>query len=167
MFFHCTSILLLSSLPAATKLGQGNKFTGVCLSTRGGGLVQILGGGCLTQILGGVSDPNFSGGEGVSAPNFRGGGSAPNFQGGVCSKFLGGGGVCSKFSGGGLLQILGGVSEFFFSFFFSIYFAPPKKFFWDAHPPPPPRDGQCAAGTHPTGMHSCWLFFFHTKRNQK
>ena len=24
-------------LPAATKLGQGNKFTGVCLSTRGGG----------------------------------------------------------------------------------------------------------------------------------
>ena len=25
--------------------------------------------------------------------------------------------------------------------------------------PSPPRDGQCAGGTHPTGMHSCFLLF--------
>ena len=77
-------------LPAATKLGQGNKFTGVCLSTEGGG------------------------------GTWPGPGGSPNF---------------------------------FFHFFFN-FFPPPKNSFGDA-PPPPPRDGQCAAGTHPTGMHSC------------
>ena len=60
-------------LPAATKLGQGNKFTGVCLSTRGGGRgrspiwggVRIFRGGCLkfsrgSEFFGGCL--NFSGG---------------------------------------------------------------------------------------------------------
>ena len=72
-------------------------------------------------------------------------------HGGV-SNFSGGGGWVSNFSGGGGSNLGGspifrGVSKFFFSQF------PPPKFFWDA----PPRDGQCAAGTHPTGMHSCFL----------
>ena len=59
-----------------------------------------------------------------------------------------------RFSGGGVWNFQG-VSKFFF-FFFSISF-PQKKSFWDAHTP---RDGQCTAGTHPTGMHSClWEYF--------
>ena len=68
-------------LPAATKLGQGNKFTGICLSTGGRGYLawswggseifrgglKFLGGGYLawsrggSEILGGVS-PIFRGG---------------------------------------------------------------------------------------------------------
>ena len=38
-------------LPAATKLGQGNKFTGVCLSTRGGGrgVPGLVPGGYLVR----------------------------------------------------------------------------------------------------------------------
>ena len=53
-----------ASLPAATKLGQGNKFTGVCLSTWGGVcLTQIFRGGCLLQIFLGGSVPNFRGGS--------------------------------------------------------------------------------------------------------
>ena len=48
-------------------------------------------------------------------------------------------------------EIFGGVSEIFFSFFFQFLF--PQKISSGMHPPP--RDGQCAAGTHPTGMHSC------------
>ena len=109
-------------LPAATKLGQGNKFTGVCLSTPGG-----------------VPDPNFRGG---ADPNFRGGGG-----GGVCCKFgggvpdsnFGGGGGCllQIFGGGGSAPIFGGGSEIFFSFFFNL-FTPQKQFFWDAHTPSPP-----------------------------
>ena len=43
--------------------------------------------------------------------------------------------------------------NFFFQFLF------PKRNPSGMHPlpcpPPAPRDGQCAAGTHPTGMHSC------------
>ena len=58
--------------------GQGNIFTGVCLST---------GGGCLLQIFGG--SPNFRGGV-----FFWGG----YFLGGFLQIFLGG---SSKFSGGG------------------------------------------------------------------
>ena len=49
-----------------------------------------------------------------------------------------GGGVRSKLSGG--------VFKFFFLFFFFNFFSP-KKFLRGY--------GQCAAGTHPTGMHSC------------
>ena len=55
--------------------GQGNIFTGVCLST---------GGGACSKC---------SGGRGGACSKFSGGG--------ACSKFLGRGGACSKFSGGG------------------------------------------------------------------
>ena len=93
-------------LPAATKLGQGNKFTGVCLST--GGVVVWSRGGL--QFFGG--SPIFRG----WSPIFRG---VSNFS-GVVSNFLG---VSNflwglQFFGGGLIQI-----------FF------PKNFFWDAPPP--------------------------------
>ena len=85
--------------------GQGNIFTGVCLSTGGGCACSKFSGGegCLLQIFGGEGGAcsKFSGG--VPAPNFRGV-PAPNFRGGACSKFSGG--VC-------LLQIFrGGVSNF-------------------------------------------------------
>ena len=69
---------------------------------------------------------------------------------GVCDSVHRGGGACSKFSGGGWSG------------------TPPS---WHAPPPgspplagttpprqagtPPPGYGQCSAGTHPTGMHSC------------
>ena len=108
-------------LPAATKLGQGNKFTGVCVSTRGGCLTQIFGGGCLTQIFGGGLTQIFGG----CLTQIFGGVSHPNFRGGVCSKFSGG--VSDpNFRGGCLTQILGGMSaqnfqggclKFFFFFF--------------------------------------------------
>ena len=55
-------------LPAATKLGQGNKFTGVCLST--GGVVVWSQGGL--QFFGG-------------SPIFRG---VSNFLGGINSNFF-------------------------------------------------------------------------------
>ena len=116
-----------------------------------------------------MSAPNFRGG--VSALNFLGGVwvrswgvSAPNFWGGVCSKFSGRGVSAPNFRGGCLLQIFRGVSEifwgglkFFFLFFFN-FFSPPKNpsgMHTHTHTHPPPRDGQCAAGTHPTGIHSC------------
>ena len=118
----------------------------ILVTGRGGGFVQNFGGASKfgvgrgegvskfwgdLQIFGGVS--KFAGGV---PPNFRGGG----FQIFGASLILGG------------LQIFGGSTKFFF-LFFSISF-PPKKSFW-VHQPPPPRDGQCAAGTHPTGMHCC------------
>ena len=70
-----------------------------------------------------------------------GGASAPNFGGGA----------------GGVSEIFGG-SEIFF-LFFSNFFPPqknPSGMHTHTHTPPPPPDGQCAAGTHPTGMHSCF-----------
>ena len=91
---------------------------------------------------------------------------------GVCQEFCsqgGGGGlvpggVVSNFSGGrGVSPIFQRVSNFsggspsFFFFFFSIFF--PQKKSSGMHQTPPPQDGQCAAGTHPTGMHSCYLNF--------
>ena len=146
-------------LPSATKLGQGNKFTGVCLST--------WVGGCLTQIFGGVSAPNFRGGvcskfsggvwpkfSGGSLLQICGGGSAPNFQGGVSDPNFRRGGVWPKFSGG---------VWNFFSFFFQFIFPPKKILLGCTHPPLRPRDGQCAAGTHPARMHPCYywsLFYF-------
>ena len=79
-------------------------------------------------------------------------GGSPIFRG--VSNFSGGRGV-SNFSGGkGGLQFFRGSPNFFF-LFFSISF-PQRNSFWDA-PTPPPGDGQCAAGTHPTGMHSCFI----------
>ena len=62
----------------------------------------------------------------------------------------------SEISGGvwnfrGGVKFWGGVWNFFF-FFFQFLF--PQKNPSGMHTPP--RDGQCAAGTHPTGMHSCW-----------
>ena len=89
--------------------------------------------------------------------------------GGVCSRV--GGCVCSQGGGawlGGLFR--GGVTPpkkfliFFFDFFLNFFL----NFFFDfffllslGTPPPPPCQkqtqayGQRAAGTHPTGMHSC------------
>ena len=115
-------------LPAATKLGQGNKFTRVCLSTRGGGACskfsgvggacsKFSGGGCLLQIFGGVPAPNSGG---CLLQIF--GGPAPNFRGGSCSKFSGG---------------------MFWNFFFFQFIYPPKKILLACtsppHPPPPPE----------------------------
>ena len=79
-------------------------------------------------------------------------GGSLEFLGGVW-KFWGVSGIfggCLEFLGGLFLQIFGGVF-FFFQFLF------PEKNSSGMHPPP--RDGQCAAGTHPTGMHSCSLKF--------
>ena len=97
-------------LPAATKLGQSNIFTSVCLST---------GGGCL--VWGGPIS------WGVS-----------NFSVGGCLQFLFGG--CLQFFGGSPIfwresPIFrgGGSPNFFFSNFFS------QNFFWDTPTPPPPR----------------------------
>ena len=78
-------------------------------------------------------------------------------HGGGCGS--GPGGVSEIFSGGseifgGGSEIFGGSPIFFFFFFFN-FFSPQKIFLGCT--PPPPRDGQCAAGTHPTGMHSCFL----------
>ena len=75
---------------------------------------------------------------GVSS-NFRG---APNFRGGV-SKFLGG----LQISGGppifrGVLQFFGGVVSNFLGGL-------------------QPEYGQRSAGTHPTGMHSCYFQYIH------
>ena len=131
------------SLPAATKLGQGNIFTSVCLSTRGGwwwpgpgGCLQFFEGGCL----------QFFGGRGIY-------GVSPIFcQGGV-----------SIFSGG-CLQFFGG-SPIFFLFFFN-FISPQKKVLLRYTNPPPP-DGQCAAGTHPTGMHSCFEKNTNSKRQTR
>ena len=53
-------------LPAATKLGQGNKFTGVCLST-GGGVPGLVPGGY--EICWQVGQ-KFGGGGGGGSPNF-------------------------------------------------------------------------------------------------
>ena len=117
--------MLILFLPAATKLGQGNKFTGVCLSTRGGGVCSKFSGGCLLQIFGG----------------------------GGLLQIFGGGCLLQIFVGGVSAQNFWGVSEIFFSFFFNL-FDPPQKNSSGMHPPPRPREGQCAAGTHPTGMHS-------------
>ena len=129
------------------KLGQGNKFTGVCLSTPGGGY--------LAWSRGGMTDPNFWGG--VSDPNFWGGGLPQIFWGGsVCSKFSGGEGVWPKFFGGVVSapnfwggvcsEIFGGVSaqnfrggwclKFFFLFFFSVYFPPKNSSGMHTLPPP-------------------------------
>ena len=76
-------------LPAATKLGQGNIFTGVCLSTGGG----------LPQCMLGYTPPGAD--------------------------------------------------------------TPPRS----RHPPPKqtPAYGQRAAGTHPTGMHSCLLLVLRVR----
>ena len=83
-------------------------------------------GGCLLQIYG----------VGGVCSKFSGGRGCllQIFGGGVCSKFFWGGGeggVCSKFSGGVSAPNFGGVLQF------SEY-------------------GQRSAGTHPTGMHSCF-----------
>ena len=68
----------------------------------------------------------------------------------VCQEFCPQGGS-PNFFGGGVSNFSGGLQNFFL--FFQFLF-PPKNSFWDT--PPPPQDGQCMAGTHPTGMHSCY-----------
>ena len=53
----------------------------------------------------------------------------------------------------------------------SVYLTPPSgDTHHSRHPPPPPptannsgRYGQCAGGTHPTGMQSCYIFFYLLK----
>ena len=44
-----------------------------------------------------------------------------------------------------------------FSFFFLSFFNILNKLFHHLFTPPPPC--QCAGGTHPTGMHSCWYLW--------
>ena len=83
---------------------------------------------------------------------FRGGGGLQFF-------FAGGGYVVSNFSGG--VWSLNFFFNFFFLFFFPISFSP--KFLLGCTNPPP-RDGQCAGGTHPTGMHSCFKIFRFRER---
>ena len=111
--YYLTERLLLR---AATKLGQGNKFTGVCLSTRGGGyLVRSWGvnlvwsGGCVPgrHPPGPATPPDQVPlpGPGTHPPRTR-------------------------------------------------YTTPPDQV-------PPPGYGQRAAGTHPTGMHSCFQTKVH------
>ena len=92
-----TSKVNIWLLPAATKFGQGNIFTGVCLSSGGGDLPQ-----CMMGYTPPAPDPP---GTRPTPPGTR----------------------------------------------------PPQD---QTHPPPPtgkqtPAYGQRAAGTHPTGMHSC------------
>ena len=96
---------------------------------------------------GGVLAPNFGG---VPAPNFRG-------EGGFLLQIFGGG-ACSKFSGGCLLQIFGGgcLLQIFRG-------GACSKFSGGGVPAPNFRGGlqfseygQRSAGTHPTGMHSCF-----------
>ena len=133
-------------LPTARKLGQGNIFTSVCLST--GGVVVCLFRGPsskfwgVLQILGGCS--KFSGRGGSS----KFWGDFSNFQG------------VSIFSG--VLQFFRGSPIFWGSpnlfFFFFNFFSPKKHSSGMHHPntnPLRPPDGQCVASTHPTGMHSC------------
>ena len=131
-------------LPAATKLGQGNIFIGVCQEFcsrgRGGGLVPGVWsqGGCLPrgvsnfsgglQFFWGGGSPIFCGGspsfQGVS--NFSAGGlqffrGSPIFWGGVsnflgCLQFFGGSPIFWGISnfGGGLQFFGGGVHSNFF-----------------------------------------------------
>ena len=126
-------------LPAATKLGQDNIFRSVCQ--------EFCPQGEVWSREGRGVPPNFRGGL-----QFFGRGFPPTSFGGAVGGFLQffWGGVSPIFWG--VLRFLGGLQNFFSSFF-SIFF-PPKKSFWDA-PTDRDRDGQCAAGTHPTGMHFC------------
>ena len=107
-------------LPAARKLGQGNIFTSVCLST--GGVVVCLFWGASSKFWG-------------VAPNFRGGGVPPNF-GGISLIFRGSPYFrgFSNFSGG--LQFFGGSPNLFF-FFFN-FFSPKKHSSGMHHPNTPP-----------------------------
>ena len=110
-------------LPAATKLGQGNVFTGVCDSVHGGGglvpgglqffrgVFKFFGG---LQFLGGVLQIFWGG-----SPIFRGG--SPNFWGvsnflvGGLQIFLGGSPIflgVSKFFLGGFSNFSGGLPNF-------------------------------------------------------
>ena len=115
-----------SYLPAATKLGQGNIFTGVCLSTGEEG--------CLPQCMLGYTPleqtPPPSGHHHLHLP-----------------------GADTPWSRHPREQTPSPQSRH----------QPPRA---DTHPPreqtPPGKQtsayGQRAAGTHPTGMHSCFLF---------
>ena len=125
-------------------------FSGYYRPQRSSGKV-IFSQACVILFRGGGSGPGGSPiFRGVSnflgSPIFRG---SPIFWG--VSNFRGGGDGVSNFPRGGGVSNFGGSPNFFF-FFFSI-FSP--KISSGMHQPPPPRDGQCAGGTHPNGMHSC------------
>ena len=114
-------------------------FTPVCHSVHGGGggrCLQFFGGEGFLQIFGGGGLQIFGGG----CLQFFGGGVFLQIFGCVC----GGGGFLQILEGG--LQILEGVSNFSGggSLQFSEY-------------------GQRSAGTHPTGMHSCYSIKLHLK----
>ena len=104
-----SKILTVFLLPTATKLGQGNKFTGVCLSTGGGGRGTL------------------------PCPGGEGGVLSEIFLGGVWSEIFGGGCLVWNFRGGGVWIFFP-----FFSFFFQFLF-PLKKILLGYTPPPPRR----------------------------
>ena len=125
-------------LPPANEVCEGYVFTGVCLSIRGGmrGFIQgacvvLFRGACMVFLGGGMH--GFIGGACVVLF----GGVRGFIQGGMRG-FIWGGmrgfiwGACVVFPGGGVCG------------FFSV--------FSDTM-----RYGQWAGGTHPTGMHSCFL----------
>ena len=102
---------------------------------------------------------------GVSAPGgglLTGGVSVP---GGVCFGWV-------SAPGGGLLWGVYAPQKFFnfyFKFFFKIFFFYFDFLFLLGIPPPPKLTrtyGQRAAGTHPTGMHSCIHFCFRPNINE-
>ena len=80
----------------------------------------------------------------------------------VCDSVNRGGGGSGP--GGGPPIFQGGLQFFFFFFqiffffFFKSFFPKISSGMHQLPPPPPIQDGQCAAGTHPTGMHSCISF---------
>ena len=116
--------------------GQGNIFTSVCLSTVGGGYPSMPCRSVLGEGVGGYPSMPCKSGP-------VGGGLVPGglqFFRGVLQFFGGVKGGPPNFFGGG----------FFFDF----------CFLWGYTPPPDqtPEYGQCSAGTHPTGMHSCYSY---------
>ena len=134
--------------------GQGNIFTPVCHSVHRGGGGSGLGGGCVPpNFFGGLQ---FFGGGGEWCLKFFGGGFSNFFGGG---EWFGGGGWGGGGWGGVVEgEVKGEPPQFFFFFWFLLSLG---------IPPPLPQDqtpeyGQRLAGTHPTGMHSCYNISFQT-----
>ena len=127
-------------LPAATKLGQGNVFTGVCDSVHSGG-----GGGVCLSAWWDTTPPRSRHPLGADPPP------RPDTPPRAA--------IPPGLSTPPRLSFLKFKKKIFFDFFFLILIF---YFFGGSLPStPPPRKqtqayGQWAAGTHPTGMHSCF-----------